>query len=274
VPRGGGAAAAAIPALRLTCIAGGIMLIAVAAVVGGLWFPALLVVSGIVLLVWAFVADRAAANRLFPGDAFMPATTLGAGLWVVLLMPLGQASTSVYLPISIQNLWGYSPTAAGAVVAVMALSWSSTAILVALPRDPGFATFFIRLGPVLLAIGLAGTAVAVPARLPLLLFACQVLIGCGFGVGWAFLNQAVAAAARPGERDLASGLVPTTQAAGYAIGAAVAGLVANASGFSGALAAGQGGAAGAWIFGISAVFALAAAAISFRARSPIGGAGL
>jgi hypothetical protein len=37
--------------------------------------------------------------------------------------------------------------------------------------------------------------------------------------------------ARSGERDRASALLPTLQSAGYAIGAAVAGLAANAAGY-------------------------------------------
>ena len=41
-------------------------------------------------------------------------------------------------------------------------------------------------------------------------------------------------AARPAERDRASALLPTIQSAGYGIGAAVAGLIANGAGIAAA----------------------------------------
>jgi len=267
VPRGGARQpSASLPFARLLGIAGGIMLIAIAAVSEGRLAAAALIVLGLAILVAVTLADRRAAVRLFPGDAFSLKTTVGAGLWVVLLMPLAQSSTSVYLPISIQSLWGYSPTEAGALIAMMAVSWSGTAMLVALPRDSRFAVPLIRIGAVLLVLGMIGVAIAVPGRLPVLLAICQVLNGAGFGVGWGYLNQAVAMGASPAERDLASALVPTTQSAGYAIGAAVAGLVANASGYSGALATHGSAAMAAWIFGVGAAIATIAVLASFRVR--------
>jgi predicted MFS family arabinose efflux permease len=148
----------------------------------------------------------------------------------------------------------------------MAVSWSGMAMLVALPRDSRFAVPLIRVGTVLLVLGMIGVAIAVPARLPVLLAICQVLNGSGFGVGWGYLNQAVAMSAPTAERDLASALVPTTQSAGYAIGAAVAGLVANASGYSGALASHGSAAMAAWIFGVGAAIATASVVASFRVR--------
>ena len=48
----------------------------------------------------------------------------------------------------------------------------------------------------------------------------------------AFLSQAVMEDARDGERDRASASLPTLQSAGYAVGAALAGLVANAAGYT------------------------------------------
>nr|WP_283949750.1 MFS transporter [Limobrevibacterium gyesilva] len=261
-----------VPMGRLAGIAGGIMLIAVASVAGPAWLAAALVGLGFLTLAAVFAADRRAPGRLFPGDAFAVRTVVGAGLWVVFLMPLGQATTSVYLPISVQSLWGYTPTAAGALVAVMALSWSGTAVLTANFTEARARRLFIRLGPVLLAAGLAGTAVALPAEWPVLLVPCQVLIGSGFGVGWGFLNQAITEAAQPGEADRAAGLVPTTQSAGYAIGAAIAGCVANLTGYADALMAPGGVPLDAWIFTIGALFAAAAAVISLRAGLVGGGA--
>ncbi|MCB8822226.1 MFS transporter [Microvirga rosea] len=261
--------AMALPIGRLVGIACGIMLVAVASLQAEAWRSAALVIAAVIVLVAVFLFDRNRHERLFPSDAFQLTSTVGAGLWVALLMPLAQASTSVYLPLAIQRLWGYGPTAAGAISAVMALSWSTAAFLVASVTRSPFPTLLIRGGPVLLTLGLSGAAVAIVWEQAALLVAAQIAIGCGFGVNWAFLSQAIMKAARPGEQDIASGLVPTTQSAGYAIGAATAGLVAQFSGFTGDLASQAFAPAMAMVFTVGAVIAMGAVLASLKVRHDV-----
>ncbi len=264
VPPGSAAQAShRLPVSRLTLLAAGIMLVAIASVAGGFAWP--LLAGGAALLVAVVVTDRLATVRLFPRDAFRPATQIGAVLWVALLMPLGQASTAVFLPITVQNLWGYRPVVAGIVVATMALSWSSSALLVPLPRalTP---VRCIRVGALLTTLGLAAATLAIPRHTLLPLLAAQVTIGVGFGLGWGFLNQVGAEAAPEAERDLAAALLPTTQNAGYALGAAVAGLIANATGYARELAmgAGHGGIA---VFATGSALAALGALASLRLKA-------
>ncbi len=238
VPAGRAAEAShRLPVSRLALLAVGIMLVALASVAGGFAWP--LLGCGAVALVGVVVTDRLATVHLFPRDAFRPTTQLGAVLWVALLMPLGQASTSVFLPITVQNLWGYRPVMAGVVVATTALSWSLAALLVTLPREVT-PVRCIRIGATLTALGLAAATLAIPQRALLPVLAAQVTIGAGFGLGWGFLNQVGTEAAPEAERDLAAALLPTTQNMGYALGAAVAGLIANATGYARELAMGTG----------------------------------
>ena len=91
---------------------------------------------------------------------------------------------------------------------------------------------FIASGPVLLVAGLATIVAGLVSDQALVALAGQIAIGAGFGIAWAFLSQAVMEDARPGERDRASSALPTLQSAGYAVGAALAGLVANAAGYT------------------------------------------
>lgn len=249
-----------LPASRLALLAAGIMLVTIASVAGDLAWP--LLAGGVAVLVGVVAVDRMATVHLFPRDAFRPATQLGAVLWVALLMPLGQASTSVFLPITVQDLWGYRPVIAGIVVATMALSWSVSALLVTLPRDLR-PVRCIQFGAVLTALGLAAATLAVPRHALLLLLGAQVTIGVGFGIGWGFLNQAGGQAAAETERDLAAALLPTTQNAGYALGAALAGLIANTTGYARelALGAGHGGTA---VFAVGTALATLAALASLR----------
>jgi predicted MFS family arabinose efflux permease len=238
--------------------------------VAGLWREALpvaaAIVAAVVLLTGVFVVDRASRDRLFPSDAFRPDTAVGAALWIVLLMPMAQICISVYLPLFLQRLWGFGPTVAGSLTAVTALAWSGAAMIVAGFKGRAASQAMIRLGPVMVAAGLAGAAVAVPLQLQWMLVLSQVVIGSGFGVSWAFLSQTVMTHARPGEADVASGLVPTAQTAGYAIGAALAGVVAHGAGLSDALDAPMIMRASGWIFGSGATLATAAVVFGFALR--------
>ncbi|SDO96654.1 MFS transporter [Phyllobacterium sp. OV277] len=220
-----------VPFLRLAAIGGGIMLVALAGIMQTLTMEVLFVAGAAAVLAAVVIVDRRSRTPLFPSDAFALTSTVGIGLWVVLLMPIAQASTSVYLVMTLQNLWGYGPTMAGAFSASFAVAWSTIAILVANIQDSRRRSWLIRLGPTLLVTGLAVLVLGFSADLPLVVLAGQMSIGAGFGVSWGFLSQSVMEAARDGERDRASALLPTLQSAGYAIGAAVAGLVANAANY-------------------------------------------
>jgi len=57
-----------------------------------------------------------------------------------------------------------------------------------------------------------------------------VLTGTGIGICWAFVAQRTMAGARPGDETVAASSLAVVQQMGFAIGAALAGLVANASG--------------------------------------------
>jgi len=227
----GDVARLSVPFLRLAAVGCGIMLVALASIMQTLALELLFVVGAAVVLASVVAVDRRSRIPLFPSDAFALNSTVGIGLWIVLLMPVAQASTSVYLVMTLQNLWGYGPTKAGAFNATFAIAWSTCAIFVANIQDPRYRAWLMRLGPTLLVTGLAVIVFGFSIDVPPVVMLRQMCIGTGFGISWGFLSQTVMESARSGERDRASALLPTLQSAGYAIGAAVAGLVANAAGY-------------------------------------------
>lgn len=265
-PDGVARAGAPIPLLRLLLCAAGIMLVALAGVQRAPWRIATLLVLALLALAALFGLDRRSRARLFPSGAFDPRVTLGAALWVVLLMPVAQASTSVYLVLLVEHVWGYGPTRAGQIQALMALSWSGVAVLVANAWASQRETALIRGGCLSLALGLAGTLLAVWGAAIWLLLLAQVAIGAGFGLSWAFLSHAVMRSARPGERDRASAMLPTVQSGGYALGGALAGLVANGSGLTAALWVPGAALPVGWLLGGASLLALLAGAVSWRVR--------
>lgn len=188
-----------------------------------------LAVTALVIFV---IVDKRAVHSILPTSAFSTTTPVGLGLWTVLLMPFAQASSGVYLVYSLQHLWHMGPTAAGAMGAFTALSWSATAIGVANINHSGVQKALIVAGVAVEALGLAGVAFAIAhPSLPLLTLSL-IAVGAAFGLSWSFLNQTLMMASPLSERDKTSALLPTLQSAGYALGAAFAGLIANTAGFS------------------------------------------
>jgi hypothetical protein len=75
-----------------------------------------------------------------------------------------------------------------------------------------------------------------------------LLQGGGFGVCWPFLTRVIVASANGDEQTIASAAVPTMQRIGYAVGAALAGIIANASGFSEGLNRDAAASVAGWLF--------------------------
>ena len=94
--------------------------------------------------------------------------------------------------------------------------------------------WLIRGGPVIVTLGLAGTAVFMPGGQVLPIMPFVLMLGAGFGLMWGFAIKRVTASAPEGERERASAALPTVQMFGYAVGAAAVGILANALGFAGA----------------------------------------
>lgn len=221
-----------IPLAPLLRLAAGMLVLLSAGSVVDLRISALTVLIGMTLVGWSVIRDRKASDRLMPRGAFGLESTVRAGLWVVLLMPVAQATSAVYIVFGLQHVFGYGPTAAGGFGAVMAMSWSVVAVLIANLTSPSARRRAIRGGPVLQCAGMMLVAGGMTFHsLPVLVLG-QVLVGAAFGSSWAYLNQMLMASSPAAERDKTSGLLPTLQSAGYAIGAALAGLTANSLGFA------------------------------------------
>ncbi len=106
-------AATSIPIFRLSGIALGIMAVAVAAVLHGTWLRLAGLAVAAALLVWSIRADRSSDSRLFPVSMFRLSTRTGSIYWIILLMPLAQAVSGVYLVLALQLIWGFGAASAG-----------------------------------------------------------------------------------------------------------------------------------------------------------------
>jgi len=221
-----------LPGLRLTLLAGGLLSMLLAGLAGTLPLAAAMLTASGLALFGVIRLDRRALQSILPTGAFSRHSTLGLGLWVVLLMPVAQATSSVYLVFSLQHLWGFGPTAAGGLNALMAVTWSLAAIAAANIHSPRLQRATLWLGPLFHVVGIACLFAAIASGALAVLIVGQVLIGCAFGMSWGFLSQILMEATPLAERDKTSTLLPTLHSAGFGLGGALAGFVANAAGLT------------------------------------------
>jgi MFS family permease len=245
-----------VPGGRVALICAAIAAMSLAAIVTAPLAKAGLIAAALAALAVMLRLDRAAAVPVMPGDAFSLRSATGVGLWMALLLSIAFTPLHIFVPVFLQRLHGFDPLAAGYTVAAASMAWTVAAIAVAgLSRR--WPDRMIAAGPVAMGAGLLGLALAMPAGPVTALVPALVLVGGGIGACWAFTAQRIMSGARRGEGDVAASSVATVQQVGYALGAAVAGLVANVAGFSvGGATAGIAQAA----FWVPATFGSAAAA--------------
>ena len=228
------AAGGAFPAGRVAMICGAIALLSAASVATGLAIKAMLVTAAVAAFVVMMRTDRRAAAPLLPSDAFSLRSRTGAGLWMILLMSVGYTPLAVYGPLFLQRLHEVSPLGAGYMVALASAAWTTAALSVT-SLSAEWPPRLIIIGPSAMAAGLAGVGVLMAPGPVVALMLPIVLIGAGIGAAWAFVLQRVMSGAKRGEENIAAASAATVQQAGIALGAAVAGLVANASGLDNGL---------------------------------------
>lgn len=253
-----------LPGLRLLLLCLGLTAILAAGVSLPL-LAAALVVGAAAALIGTVALDRRAAHPLMPKSAFSLGNPLGLSLWVVLLMPVAQATNGVYLIYGLQHLWGLGPTAAGATGALMAICWSLVAIIVANVHRREDQNRLIWLGTLCQVSGMALSLCALATDMIMPIFAGQVLIGTGFGMSWGYLSKLAMDVSSAEERDKTSALLPTLQSTGFALGGGIAGLVANAGGLTGEASHSQLQGALVMTYGLATLMVLPAIAAARRA---------
>lgn len=197
--------------------------------------------------------DRHATVRLLPYGAYA-STRLRAVYLGMSLLVIG-STTEIFVPYFLQTIHGHSPLAAGYLTAVMAAGWSFGSTFSA-GRDAASAARIVRISPLLMAVSLAALGIMLRSahgfeQGPGFALLCVALAGAGLGIGmaWPHLLTAVLESAPASQGDLASASISTVQLYAMSVGAALAGLLANAAGLSE-----PGGVEGAsraaiWVFG-------------------------
>lgn len=236
------------PILRLACLAMAIVLIALAGVGIEPMRSSVLLLLGLAGIALFFRLDaRRPEARLFPRRPLDPSTAVGSGLIMFGVFSAGTVAFTIYAPLILTTLHGISLITTGYIIAAEAVAWSVMSIAVA-GAGPRQERGIIMAGTLMITAGMTGLVHAMPSGSITLVLACAILQGGGFGLVWPFVTRIIVAAAHADDRAVASSAVPTIQRTGYAVGAAVAGIVANASGFGEGLTAGTAANVARWLF--------------------------
>lgn len=259
-----------VPGGRVALICVAIAGTSSASIVGPPLAKAGLIFVALVALVLMLRLDRVASNPLLPSDAFSLHTPSGVGLWLALLLCVTYSPLQIYVPIFLQQLHGLDPLAAGFAVASASLGWTAASLATA-GASERLRDRLILAGPATMGGSLMAIALLTPRSATLLLIPAIVLLGIGIGQCWPFVAQRVMAGAKAGEEAIAASSVPTVQQMGFALGAALAGLVANASGLAAGVADEGMMRAAFWVpasFVVSAMFAFVAGLRLRHLRQP------
>jgi MFS family permease len=254
-----------VPAGRVALICLAIVAMSLASIVDAPLAKVALIIVAIAALAVMLRLDRAASSPLLPGDAFSLRTPTGMGLWLALLLCITFSPLQLFVPIFLQRLHGLDPLAAGFAVASGSLGWTVASLVFAGASGP-WADRLMLAGPAAMGVGLMAIALLMPGSAVLLVIPAIVVLGMGIGQCWPLVAHRIMSGARSGDESIAAASVPTVQQTGFALGAALAGLAANASGLSAGIAEEGMARAAFWVPASFVVFAAAAFLASLRLR--------
>ena len=228
------ASSARVPAGRIALICLAIAATSCTSVVASLTARLGLIAAAILSLALMLRLDRAAPVALLPSDAFSWRTQTGVGLWLALLLCITFSPLQLYMPMFLQQLHGFDPLAAGFAVASASLAWTVASLATAGVSAP-WPDRLMLTGPAMMGVSLGAIAYLAPRSTVILLVPAIALLGAGIGQCWPFVAHRIMDSASAGNEIVAASSVPTVQQMGFAFGAAIAGLIAEASGLSAAV---------------------------------------
>lgn len=258
---------AALPVLQLFLLTSAVAAVSVGSVASDpLWNMG--GVCAALLLVFALKwVEGAAKNRLLPSGSFSLKAALGPIFLTMSVLAIAVTGSEIFVPLFLQVLHNQQPLMAGYFAALMGAGWTIGSVWSSGAHGRRVGRV-VRLSPAVVLVAMVALAILVPqtsmGTWPTMLPICIALLiaGAGVGIGWPHLLTRVLQVAPTDERGLASASITTVQLFATALGAALAGMVANMAGLTD-----PGGVAGTsstamWLF---VAFALAPAAGLFSA---------
>lgn len=221
-----------VPFGRLMLLTLGVLMIAYAGIAVTVPRTPILLVMGLAcLLVFLWQDARSAESRLLPNRPFNLRTPVGSALVMTLTLAVSAMGLGTYGPLLMTIIHGYPAYVAGYVLASVAIGWSAAAIVLS-GSPERYDRFFIAIGLTMVFCSVAGLAYAIPNGPLSAIVVFASLEGIGFGTAWTFVLRRAKRLADEDDVARLSGALPTVSRFGYALGASVCGILANAAGFA------------------------------------------
>lgn len=209
-------------------------------------------VLAVLLLVLLLRIESRATSRLLPKGALRLNSPLAALYITISLLAIG-ITCEIFVPYFLQTIHGQSPLISGYIAATMAAGWTISEVMSAGWKKSGIRWAIIS-GPIIVLVGIIALAILMSVSslgswqqmAPIAI--ALTLVGFGIGFGWPHLLTRILQVAAEEDKDIAGASITTVQMFATAVGAAIAGMVANLSGLNA-----PGGVAGAentahWLF--------------------------
>ncbi|MGD8326689.1 MAG: MFS transporter [Sphingomonadales bacterium] len=234
------------PLLRLFILGLGTFFIAGAGITEDLSWRLGLVATGLLTLGLMFRHDRLSTHSLLPKQSFNIRSPLGILLLLCFCMSISEMSYTVYGAIMLHKIYGYSNIQAGYGLVAFAMGWTLAEIISA-HISQRFARYILLLGPLMMTGGMAIISFSVGTPPALIIVFGGFIMGSAMGTVWPHLISLTLQMAEDGNDAVIAGAVPTLQRLGLAIGAALAGVIANGAGLAEAFTVENMIAAGKWV---------------------------
>lgn len=257
----------AVPWLRLLLLAAAVLAMSRAGTETGFLPTVSLITASVIGLAAVFIWDRRAPNRLFPRDLLTWRRASGTGLISMFLLSMSTVAFTTYGPFLMYHLHQAPPLVTGYILALGSVGWSLAAVFFS-GANPHRESFYIRLGPSLILATTIGVAVAVPNGPLAAIGALSLLQGAGFGICWVYIMRRVVASVPVDETAKVSSSIPSLQRLGYAVGAALSGVIGNHLGIADTDYASQQAEAATWLYIAFIPLALIGAAGAWRLAGP------
>jgi MFS family permease len=252
-----------VPVWSLVLLGSAALAVSVAGVPHDGRATAALLALGAVLVALFLYVDRRLPAGVLPPTAFRP----GPLKWIYVSLGVLMAATmaDMYVPLFGQRLAQLTPVAAGFLGAGLAIGWTVSEISSASLRGNRAITRTVAVAPLVMATGLALTAMTQFNQASFGLVAVWAvalfITGAGVGMAWPHLSAwAMSRVDDPAEGPTAAAAINTVQLISGAFGAGLAGVVVNLTDTGDATPA-------RWLFATFAALAAFGAVASLRART-------
>ena len=228
--------AARLPLIQLLLLTAAVLAISIGSTESQLSYNLMGVALAVLMVALLIRQEFVSDTCLLPRNALRLRSPLLCLYLTIGLLVVGMTSET-FVPYFLQNLHGQTPLMSGYLAALMAAGWTLAEIWSSGWRAKKVSLAIVA-GPLLVLAGMAMLAFFVPVQngstraLVVMISLGLLLVGFGIGLGWPHLLTRVLDVTPEEDQDAAATSISTVQLFATALGAALAGMLANLGGLN------------------------------------------